>query len=111
MFYSRVGNGWLRSTCILHVLLPLSGLAFKSAPPCDDDDDAGDDDDDHAIVLLHHRPIVVDTFQRNINQYFEPGWLCQLYQCTVEQMMFLDVFIFMPRHSGGKGGGENMQKI
>ena len=77
----------------------------------DDGDDADDDDDNHAIVLLHHRPIVVDTIQKNINQHFEPGWLCQLYQCTVEQMMFLDVFIFMPRHSGGKGGGENMQKI
>ena len=58
MFYSRVGNGWLRSTCILHVLLSLSGIAFKAVPPFHDDDDdagdagdagdddAGDDDDD-----------------------------------------------------------------
>ena len=56
------------STCILHVLLPLTGIAFKVAPACDDDDpvdnddvgyddDAGDrDDGDDGIVLLHNTP-------------------------------------------------------
>ena len=66
MFYSRVGNGWLRSTCILHVLLPLSGIAFKAAPPCDEDDDTGDydaaDDDDADVVLMPIVPRLLHTY-------------------------------------------------
>ena len=90
------------STCILHVLLLLSGIAFKVAPACDDDDvvdddDPVDDDDfgynddagdrDDGIILLHNTPIVVvkTRFKRTSNSILCLNDCAKLYWYAVER--------------------------
>ena len=108
MFYSRVGNGWLRSTCILHVLLSLSGIAFKAAPPCHDDDDTGDydaaddndddaddDDADDIVVLMPIVPRLLHTYLPDGSDIF-PSYKITLMVMIMMMVIIISSELFAP---------------